>query len=63
MQLQDLQTEIEKLELELAEKEILLEKFLNKNEGFKKSRVLLHEINVMKARLEELKKLKENQIK
>ncbi|HEV7424704.1 MAG TPA: hypothetical protein VGO21_06000 [Candidatus Paceibacterota bacterium] len=55
MQSQDRQTEIEALELELAEKEILLETFLNANELFLKTKVLFHEIRTIKDRLEELK--------
>jgi len=55
MQSKDRQSETETLELELAEKEILLETFLNANELFQKSKVILHEIKEIKDRLQELK--------
>jgi hypothetical protein len=58
MQLQHRQSEIEALELELVQKEILLETFLNKNEVFKKSRIILQEIKEIKDRLEKLKSKK-----
>ena len=58
MQLQDRQSEIETLELELAQKEILLETFLSKNEVFKKSKMILHEIKEIKDRLVELRNKK-----
>jgi len=58
MQSQDRQSEIEALELELAQKEILLETFLNKNEVFQKAKVIIHEIEEIKDRLEKLKNKK-----
>ena len=58
MQSQDSQSEIELLELELAQKEILLETFLNKNEVFQKAKVIIHEIKEIKDRREELKNKK-----
>jgi hypothetical protein len=58
MQSQDSKSEIESLELELAQKEILLETFLNKNEVFQKAKVIIHEIKEIKDRLEELKNKK-----
>jgi len=58
MQSQDRQSEIEALELELAQKEILLETFLNKNEVFQKAKVTIHEIEEIKDRLEKLKNKK-----
>ena len=58
MQLQNRQSEIEALELELVQKEILLETFLSKNEVFKKSKMILHEIKEIKDRLVELKNKK-----
>jgi hypothetical protein len=58
MQSQDRPSEIEALELELAQKEILLETFLNKNEVFQKAKVIIHEIEEIKARLEKLKNKK-----
>ena len=58
MQLQNRQSEKEALELELAQKEILLETFLNENEVFKKSKIILQEIKEIKDRLEKLKNKK-----
>ena len=58
MQLQNRQSEVEALELELVQKEILLETFLSKNEVFKKSKMILHEIKEIKDRLVELKNKK-----
>jgi hypothetical protein len=58
MQLQNRQSEKEALELELAQKEILLETFLNENEVFKKSKIILQEIKEIKDRLEKLKSKK-----
>ena len=58
MQSQDRPSEIEALELELAQKEILLETFLNKNEVFQKAKVIIHEIEEIKDRLEKLKNKK-----
>jgi uncharacterized protein YqgQ len=55
MHTQDRQSQIEALKLELAQKEILLETFLNKNEVFQKTKLILHEIRGIKDRLEELK--------
>jgi hypothetical protein len=51
MQYKDLKSEIQVLELQLAEKEILLETFLNSNEVFHKSKEILHEIKGVKERL------------
>ena len=59
MQSQNREEEIIKSELELAQKEILLEKFLGSNEVFQKTKVILHEIRRIKDRLEELKTKKE----
>ncbi len=58
MQLQNRQSEKEALELELVQKEILLETFLNENEVFKKSKIILQEIKEIKDRLEKLKSKK-----
>ena len=58
MQSQDRPSEIEALELELAQKEILLETFLNKNEVFQKAKVIIHKIEEIKDRLEKLKNKK-----
>jgi hypothetical protein len=60
MQLQNRQSEKEALELELAQKEILLETFLNENEVFKKSKIILQEIKEIKDRLEKLKNKKKS---
>ncbi len=62
MQHQNRQTEMEALELELTQKEILLETFLNKNEVFQKSKMILNDIKQIKGRLEELKNKKSETI-
>ena len=58
MQSQDRQAEIEALELQLAEKEILLETFLSSNEVFQKTKGILQEIKEIKDSLEGLKSKK-----
>jgi hypothetical protein len=55
MQAHDRQSELEALEMELAEKEILLQTFLNADELFQKSKVILQEIKEIKNRLQELR--------
>jgi len=55
MQSQDHKSEIEKLKLELSQKEILLEEFFKSNEIFQKAQALIHEIDGIKDRIEELK--------
>jgi hypothetical protein len=55
MQPQDHKSEIEKLRLELSQKEILLEEFFKSNEVFQKAKALIHEIDGIKDRIEELK--------
>jgi hypothetical protein len=55
MQSQDHKPEIDKLKLELSQKEILLEEFFKSNEVFQKAKLLIHEIDGIKNRIEELK--------
>ena len=55
MQSEDRKSEIEKLKLELSQKEILLEEFFKSNEVFQKAKLLIHEIDGIKDRIEELK--------
>jgi len=58
MKIQDRQSETESLELELAQKEILLQTFFNTNEVFQRAKVLIREIDDIKEKLEHLKKKK-----
>jgi hypothetical protein len=55
MQSQNHPSEIETLELQLAEKQILLETFVNANALFQKSKEIQQEIKEIKDRLQELK--------
>ena len=55
MQSQDHKSEIEKLRLELFQKERSLEEFFTSNEIFQKAQALIHEIDGIKDRIEELK--------
>jgi len=55
MQPQDHTSEIEKLRLELSQKELLLEEFFKSNEVFQKAKAIIHEIDVIKDRIEALK--------
>jgi len=55
MQSQDRKSELRTLELELAQKEILLEEFFNANEVFRTAKAMLDEIDKIKDKIEELK--------
>ena len=55
MQSQNHQSEIEKLKLELSQKEMLLEEFFKSNDVFQKAKAIIHEIDGIKDRIEELK--------
>lgn len=48
-------SEIEKLRLELSQKEILLEEFFKSNEVFQKAKEIINEIDGIKDRIEQLK--------
>ena len=52
---QEHKSEIEKLRLELSEKEILLEEFFKSNEVFQKAKEIINEIDGIKDRIEQLK--------
>ncbi len=52
---QDHKSEIEKLRLELSQKEILLEEFFKSNEVFQKAKEIINEIDGIKDRIEQLK--------
>ena len=55
MQSKDLKSELATLQLELTQKEILLEEFFNANAIFQTAKVMLNEIDEIKERIEELK--------
>ena len=55
MQSKDLKSELATLQLELTQKEILLEEFFNANAIFQTAKVMLSEIDKIKERIEELK--------
>ena len=52
---QEHKSEIEKLRLELSQKEILLEEFFKSNEVFQKAKEIINEIDGIKDRIEQLK--------
>lgn len=52
---QDHKSEIEKLRLELSQKELLLEDFFKSNEVFQKAKEIINEIDGLKDRIEALK--------
>jgi hypothetical protein len=55
MQSRDSQSEIAALELEIVQKEILLETFLKSKEEFQKANVILRELETLRNKMEELK--------
>jgi hypothetical protein len=52
---QDHKSEIEKLRLELSQKELMLEEFFKSNEVFQKAKEIIIEIDGIKDRIEALK--------
>jgi hypothetical protein len=58
MQSRDSQSEIAALELEIVQKEILLETFLKSKEEFQKANVILRELETLRNKMEELKNKK-----
>jgi len=55
MQSRDGKSELEALELELVQKEILLETFLKSGEADQKTKLILHDIKTLRDRIEKLK--------